>query len=321
MKTYKAVTPSLRHRSIIEHKYLWKGKPEKSLTIGKKRTGGRNNSGRITVFHRGGGHKRKYRIVDFKRLDSRILFKSNSLDNPKTELLNKNVVERIEYDPNRTAFLALLSNQGKAEGHDVKSYILAAESLKKGDVLDNKSISSGNCLYLKDIPIGTDIYNIELRPGQGGKLIRAAGTSAKLIQKKFFNNVNLLEQEESDKFGDFFQNSRPVVGGLEFKGGRKKLIKGFAIVKLQSGKLKTLSLYCKATIGSVSNEFHHIENLGKAGASIWKGKKPHVRGVAMNPIDHPHGGGEGKASGGRPSVTPWGVPTKGFKTRRFKAFK
>ena len=259
LKQYNPTTPSQRELVQVDKSDLWKGKPYKSLTKGKINTGGRNNTGRITSWHRGGGHKKLYRFIDFKR-----------------SVEGEAVVERLEYDPNRTAFIALL---GHTDGS--KSYILAPNNLKVGDKIasgPDADIKVGNCLPLKNIPVGTIIHNVEMKPGKGGQLARSAGTSVSLAGKD----------------------------------------SGYAQVKLASGELRLVPLECKATIGIVSNPDQKNINIGKAGRSRWLGKRPHVRGVAMNPIDHPHGGGEGKTSGGRHPVTPWGKPTKGKKTRKNK---
>jgi large subunit ribosomal protein L2 len=260
LKNFKPSTPAQRQLVLVDRSGLWKGKPEKTLTEGKSSSGGRNNHGRITVRFRGGGHKQSYRIVDFKRGKSEM---------PAT-------VERLEYDPNRTAFIALV----KYEDGEL-AYILAPQRLSVGDVVvssDKADIKPGNCMPLKSMPVGTIIHNIELKPGKGGQMARSAGTYAQLVGKD---------------------------------GGR-------AQVKLMSGELRLVSGECKATVGAVSNPDQQNISLGKAGRQRWLGKRPHVRGVAMNPIDHPHGGGEGRTSGGRHPVTPWGKPTKGKKTRNNK---
>lgn len=261
IKRYKPVTPSLRQLETIEHKNLWKGKPYKKLTVGLNQKGGRNNNGHITINHRGGGHKRKYRLISF------------SLKN-----IERAEVIRIEYDPNRSSNIALIKDLNL----DKCYYILAHNSIKVGDILDNTigaDIEPGNNLPLRQIPIGSMIHNIELYPGKGGQLCRSAGAYGSLIQK-------------NDS--------------------------GYAMVRLISGEIRMIPLECRATLGIVSNVDNKNINLGKAGRNRWLGKRPVVRGVAMNPVDHPHGGGEGKTSGGRPSVTPWGIPTKGYKTRRNK---
>ena len=260
MKNFNPVTPSLRGTVLIDRSDLWKGKPIKGLTEGKSKTGGRNNHGRITSFFRGGGHKQTYRIVDFKR---------RRADVPA-------VVERIEYDPNRTAFIALLKYQ---DGE--LAYILAPQRLKAGDSVISGArvdIKPGNAMPLGAIPVGTIVHNIELRPGAGGKLARAAGQYAQLVGKD----------------------------------------SGYAQIKLMSGELRMVRGECMGTVGAVSNADNSNQSLGKAGRNRWLGRKPHNRGVVMNPVDHPHGGGEGRTSGGRHPVTPWGKPTKGYKTRMNK---
>lgn len=260
LKKFNPVTPSSRELIQVCRKELWKGKPYKKLTVGLRKTGGRNNLGAITSWHRGGGHKRLYRIIDFKR---------NNLD-------VKAVVERIEYDPNRTAFIALIKYDDLTY-----SYILAPQKLKVGDEVissDSADIKIGNTLSLKHIPVGTTIHNVEMKPGKGGQIARSAGSYVQLVGKD----------------------------------------SGYAQIKLRSGELRLVPLSCKATIGVVSNSDHQNVNYGKAGRKRWLGRKPVVRGVVMNPVDHPHGGGEGKTSGGRHPVTPWGKPTKGKKTRKIK---
>jgi large subunit ribosomal protein L2 len=260
LKLYKPTTPSQRGLITVDRSELWKGKPEKSLAKGASRKGGRNNRGRITTRHIGGGHKQLYRLIDFKR---------NRFDMPAT-------VERVEYDPNRTAFIALI----KYEDGQL-SYILAPQRLKAGDVIisgEKADIKTGNSLPLKSIPVGTIVHNIEMRIGKGGQLARAAGSYAQLTGKD----------------------------------------SGYALLRLRSGEVRLVRAECMATIGAVSNSDHQNINIGKAGRNRWKGKRPTVRGVAMNPIDHPHGGGEGKTSGGRHPVTPWGKPTKGKRTRSNK---
>lgn len=260
LKKYKPVTSSQRGLVLVDRSLLWKGKSEKSLTVGLSKTGGRNVHGRITCRHRGGGHKRSYRLINFKR---------HTHSEPAT-------VERLEYDPNRSAFIALLNYDQKN-----KAYILAPQGLEVGQVVESGphvDINIGNALPLKNIPIGTFIHNIELKKGKGAQLIRSAG-------------------------------------GYGQVAGREM---GYVLVKLSSGELRRVRSECFATIGSVSNPDHQNTNLAKAGRNRWKGFRPHVRGVAMNPIDHPHGGGEGRSSGGRHPVSPWGVHTKGKKTRRNK---
>jgi large subunit ribosomal protein L2 len=260
LKHFNPVTASLRGTVLIDRSELWKGKPVKGLTEGKHSTGGRNNHGRITSRFRGGGHKQAYRIVDFKR---------RKYDVPA-------VVERLEYDPNRTAFIALIKY---ADGE--LAYILAPQRLKVGDPViagARVDIKPGNAMPLAAIPVGTIIHNIELKVGAGGKMARSAGTFAQLVGKD----------------------------------------QGYAQIKLTSGELRVVRAECMATIGAVSNADHQNEQIGKAGRSRWLGRKPHNRGVVMNPVDHPHGGGEGRTSGGRHPVTPWGKPTKGYKTRSNK---
>lgn len=257
----KPTTPSQRHRTRIKHSNLWKGKPVKNLTFGLSKKSGRNNKGRITVRHKGGGHKKLYRIIDFKR----------------SYLYVTGTVKRFEYDPNRSALLALISYRT-----GILSYIIAPEDLSVGDTIIsgfNVKIKVGNALMLQEIPLGTKIHNIEMQPGKGGQLARSAGTFGTIL-KKFSNN--------------------------------------YVLVQLSSGKKCFLPSTCFATIGSVSNAKHNFINYGKAGAKRHLGIRPTVRGVAMNPVDHPHGGGEGKSKGGRPSVTPWGFITKGRKTRSKK---
>jgi len=260
LKTFKPVTPSLRGTILVDRSELWKGKPVKGLTEGKPGTGGRNHHGRITVRFRGGGHKRLYRIVDFKR---------RKFDVAAT-------VERLEYDPNRTAWIALIKY---ADGE--LAYILAPQRLRAGDTVISglkADIKPGNAMPMAAIPVGTIIHNIEMKPGAGGKLARAAGTYAQLVGKDA----------------------------------------GYAQVKLSSGELRVVRAECMATVGAVSNPDNSNVQIGKAGRQRWLGRRPHNRGVAMNPIDHPHGGGEGRTSGGRHPVTPWGKPTKGAKTRHNK---
>jgi large subunit ribosomal protein L2 len=260
LKQFKPNTPGQRGLVLVDRSELWKGDPEKSLTEGLTKKGGRNNTGRITARRRGGGHKRLYRHVDFKR---------RKFDVPAT-------VERIEYDPNRTAFIALLSYE---DGE--KSYILAPQRLNVGDSViagDRTDVKPGNAMPIRSIPIGTIIHNVELKAGAGGKMARAAGTYVQLV-------------------------------------GRDR---GYGLLKLASGEVRMVRQECMATIGAVSNPDQSNIKLGKAGRKRWLGKRPSVRGVAMNPIDHPHGGGEGRTSGGRHPVTPWGKPTKGKRTRSNK---
>ena len=260
LKTFKSYTKSSRGTVLVDRKHLWKGKPLKQLSLGKVSSGGRNNLGRITSRGQGAGHKNKYRVVDFYR--------------KKDDL--KARVERIEYDPNRSANLALIKYED-----GVLNYILAPNQIKIGDdVISGKSkeIKIGNCMPLNDIPAGTDIHNIELTPSGGGKLVRSAGSSAQIL-------------------------------GTD---------ENYCLIKLQSGEIRKVINSVRATIGSVSNSDHQNIKIGKAGRNRWRGKRPSVRGVAMNPVDHPHGGGEGKTSGGRNPVSPWGQSAKGLKTRKNK---
>ena len=260
LKSFNPTTPGRRGLVLVDRSGLWKGKPERSLTEGLKSMGGRNNHGRITARRRGGGHKRRYRIIDFKRL---------KYDMEAT-------VERLEYDPNRTAFIALV----KYSDGDL-SYILAPQRLRAGDkVISGKAvdIKPGNAMPMQSIPVGTIIHNIEMKVGKGGQIARSAGTYAQIIGKD----------------------------------------QGYAQLRLSSGELRLVRAECMATIGAVSNPDQQNIKLGKAGRKRWLGKRPQVRGVAMNPIDHPHGGGEGRTSGGRHPVTPWGKPTKGKRTRSNK---
>ncbi len=261
LKAYKPTTPGQRGLVQVDRSGLYTGKPVKRLSEGLNKSGGRNNTGRITARRRGGGHKRTYRMIDFKR---------RKYDVPAT-------VERLEYDPNRSAFIALIKYQD-----DELAYILAPQRLAAGDVLvagENVDVKPGNAMPLRSIPIGTIIHNIELKPGKGGQMARSAGTFAQLV-------------------------------------GRDQ---SYAIIRLASGEQRLVLGACMATIGAVSNSDRSNIRLAKAGRNRWLGKRPSVRGVAMNPVDHPHGGGEGKSSGGRHPVTPWGKPTKGRKTRSNKA--
>ena len=260
LKQYKPTSPSRRQLVTIDRSELHAGGPLKALTRGQSKSGGRNNTGRITAWQRGGGHKRRYRIIDFKRIHDNI----------------EATVERIEYDPNRSSFIALVKySDGKL------SYIIAPQKLNKGDKIisgDKVDIKPGNTMPLKNMPMGTIVHNIELKIGKGGQIARSAGAYAQLVGKD----------------------------------------RGYAIIKLQSGEQRLVRGECRATIGSVSNPDHQNINLGKAGRSRWLGRRPNVRGVVMNPVDHPHGGGEGRTSGGRHPVTPWGVSTKGKRTRTNK---
>ena len=239
---------------------LHKGKPYEPLLEKKTRTGGRNTNGRITSRHKGGGHKQRYRKIDFRRNKDGIPAK----------------VERLEYDPNRSAFLALLLY---ADGE--RRYIIAPKGLKKGDQLMSGSeapIKPGNCMTLRTMPLGSVVHCIEMKPGKGAQIARSAGTSAQLAARE----------------------------GV------------YATLRLRSGEMRRIHVDCRAVIGEVGNDEHNLRKLGKAGAKRWRGVRPTVRGVAMNPVDHPHGGGEGRTSGGRHPVSPWGVPTKGYKTRKNK---
>ena len=254
----KPTSPGRRFVISVKKNNLHRGKPFKGLIEPKSKKGGRNNNGRITVRHQGGGHKRHYRVIDFKR---------NKLDIPA-------IVERIEYDPNRSANIALLKY---ADGE--RRYIICPSKMKIGaEVIssDSADIKDGNSLKLKDIPLGTNIHCVEMKPGKGGQIARSAGTSARLVAKE----------------------------GI------------YSTLRLQSGEMRKVLSECRATLGTVSNQENNLKSIGKAGANRWRGKRPTVRGVAMNPIDHPHGGGEGRTSGGRHPSTPWGVPTKGYKTRK-----
>jgi large subunit ribosomal protein L2 len=260
LKTFKPVTPSLRQLVIVDRSDLYKGKPVKTLTEGQSSKGGRNNNGRVTVRFRGGGHKQAYRLVDFKRR--------------KLDIAAK--VERIEYDPNRTAFIALIRyTDGEL------SYILAPQRLSAGDQVisgNQVDVKPGNAMPIGNIPVGTIVHNVEMKIGKGGAIARSAGNYAQIV-------------------------------------GRDQ---GYVIIRLNSGEQRLVHGQCFATIGAVSNPDHMNISLGKAGRNRWLGRRPHNRGVTMNPVDHPHGGGEGRTSGGRHPVTPWGKPTKGKKTRTNK---
>lgn len=260
LKTFKPTSPGLRQLIIVDRSELYKGAPEKTLTVGLTKTGGRDNFGHVTSRRIGGGHKRKLRVIDFKR---------NKFDCEAT-------VERIEYDPNRTSFIALIKYED-----GVVAYILAPQRLKAGDKViasAKADIKPGNAMPLKSMPIGTIVHNVELKVGKGGQLVRSAGCYAQVVGKDA----------------------------------------GYAQLKLSSGELRIVREECLATVGAVSNPDNQNKSLGKAGRSRWLGIRPIVRGVAMNPVDHPHGGGEGRTSGGRHPVTPWGKPTKGAKTRSNK---
>ena len=262
MAVVKSKPTSAGRRFVVKvvNQNLHKGAPYAPLLEKQSKTGGRNNLGRITTRHKGGGHKQHYRLIDFKRNKDGIVGK----------------VERIEYDPNRTANIALMLY---ADGE--RRYIIAPRGIKAGDELmsgQDAAIKPGNCMPLRNIPVGTTVHCVELRPGKGAQLARSAGTSIQFVARE----------------------------------GRH------ATIRLRSGEMRKVLSDCRATIGEVSNNEHNLRKLGKAGASRWRGVRPTVRGVVMNPVDHPHGGGEGRTSGGRHPVTPWGVPTKGYKTRKNK---
>jgi large subunit ribosomal protein L2 len=260
LKTFKPTTPGQRQLVLVDRSELHKGGPVKTLTEGLRSKGGRNNYGRITVRWRGGGHKRTYLIIDFRR---------RKFDMTAT-------VERLEYDPNRTAFIALIRYEDGEQ-----AYILAPQRLQAGDKVvsgERTDIKPGNAMQLKNVPVGTIVHNVELKPGRGGQMARAAGTYVQLV-------------------------------------GRDA---GLALLRMASGEVRMVRTECMATIGAVSNPDQQNISIGKAGRNRWLGKKPSVRGVAMNPVDHPHGGGEGRTSGGRHPVTPWGKSTKGKKTRHNK---
>ena len=256
----KPTSPGRRFVQTVKTENLHKGRPQKSLTSGLKKTGGRNNYGRMTTRHIGGGHKRLYREIDFKR----------NKDNISA------VVERIEYDPNRSSHIALvLYKDGE------RRYIIAPKGLKEGDAIssgNNAPIKTGNTLPLNNIPVGTIVHCIEMKPGKGAQIARSAGASVQVLAKEG----------------------------------------NYATLRLKSGEVRKVLITCRATIGEVGHQEHNLRKLGKAGANRWRGVRPTVRGVVMNPVDHPHGGGEGKTSGGRHPVSPWGVPTKGYKTRSNK---
>lgn len=262
LKTYNPTSEGRRQLVTTDRSELWKGKPVKTLTEGLSKSGGRNNRGRITSFHRGGGHKRTYRMIDFKRVKFDVV----------------GTIERLEYDPNRTAWIALV----KYEDGEL-AYIVAPQRLSAGDKvissMNTVDVKPGNAMPLERMPVGTIVHNIELKPRKGGQVARSAGAYAQYV-------------------------------------GRDQ---GWAILRLNSGEQRRVHGSCLATVGAVSNQDHSNTSLGKAGRSRWLGRKPVNRGVTMNPIDHPHGGGEGRTSGGRHPVTPWGKPTKGKKTRSNKA--
>lgn len=256
----KPTSPGRRHVVRVVNTDLHKGAPHKALLEKKSKTGGRNNNGRITTRHIGGGHKQHYRVIDFKRNKDGIAAK----------------VERVEYDPNRTANIALVLY---ADGE--RRYIIAPKGLNAGDVVQSGSaapIKTGNTLPLRSMPVGSTVHCVELKPGKGAQIARSAGTSAQLIAREGAH----------------------------------------ATLRLRSGEMRKVLVDCRATLGEVSNSEHSLRSLGKAGASRWRGVRPTVRGVAMNPVDHPHGGGEGRTSGGRHPVSPWGTPAKGYKTRKNK---
>lgn len=261
IKTYRPVTSSLRQKTGLTFEELTTSEPHKPLVQSLKKSGGRNLRGRISIRHRGGGHKRLYRIMDFKR---------EKIDIP-------GIVETIEYDPNRSAFISLIKYR---DGE--RCYILSPENLQVGQTVISADrqvdILPGNAMLLRYIPMGTIIHNIEMRKAKGGQMAKAAGSGAQILAKE----------------GDYAQ------------------------IRLPSSEIRKIHLDCRATIGQVGNVNHQNISIGKAGRNRWKGKRPHVRGTAMNPVDHPHGGGEGKAKGGRDPVSPWGQPTKGYKTRRNK---
>jgi len=260
LQKLRPTSPGRRFTVKVNSPQLHKGAPYEPLVEKKTSTGGRNNNGRITTRHRGGGHKRRYRIIDFRR--------------NKDDIRGK--VERIEYDPNRSAHLALILY---ADGE--RRYILAPKNVRAGDEIMSglqAPIKSGNALPLRNIPVGTLIHCIELKPGKGAQMVRAAGGSAQIVAREG----------------------------------------AYATLRLRSGEMRKVHIDCRATVGEVGHNEHNLRKLGKAGASRWRGVRPTVRGVAMNPIDHPHGGGEGRTSGGRHPVSPWGTPTKGKKTRNNK---
>jgi large subunit ribosomal protein L2 len=262
LKTYNPTSPGRRQLITTDRSELWKGEPVKTLTHGLSSKGGRNNRGRTTAYHRGGGHKRSYRIIDFRR----------------TRYDEVATVERLEYDPNRTAFIALITY---ADGE--QAYIIAPQRLAAGDKvvssLGQADVKPGNAMPLERMPVGTIVHNVEMKPKKGGQIARSAGTYAQYV-------------------------------------GRDQ---GWAILRLNSGEQRRVHGTCMATVGAVSNPDHGNISIGKAGRNRWLGKKPVNRGVTMNPVDHPHGGGEGRTSGGRHPVTPWGKPTKGKRTRSNKA--
>jgi large subunit ribosomal protein L2 len=256
----KPTSPARRHVVQVKSEGLHKGEPHSPLVAQKSKSGGRNNNGRITTRHKGGGHKQRYRVIDFKRDKDGV----------------PGVVERIEYDPNRSAHIALIKY---ADGE--RRYIIAPAGIKAGDSVSSGSeatITTGNCMPLRNIPVGSTVHCIELKIGKGAQLARSAGASAQLVARE----------------GEY------------------------ATLRMRSGEMRKVHSECRATLGAAGNSEHNLRKLGKAGASRWRGVRPTVRGVVMNPVDHPHGGGEGRTSGGRHPVSPWGTPTKGFKTRSNK---
>ncbi len=260
LRKSKPTSPGRRYSVRVDHSELYEGRPHAPLTEKKGKSGGRNGAGRITVRHRGGGHKQLYRQIDFRRNKDGVPAR----------------VERIEYDPNRSAHIALVCY---SDGE--RRYILAPQKLAAGDTVVsgvNAAIKPGNALPLRYMPMGTVVHNVELRPGKGGQVARSAGAYAQLVAREG----------------------------------------AYATLRLRSGEMRKVPAECRATVGEVSNPQHSLEALGKAGAKRWRGRRPRVRGVAMNPVDHPHGGGEGRTAGGRHPVTPWGVSTKGHKTRKNK---
>ena len=260
LKSYNPTSPARRGLVLVDKSSLWKGKPVKALTEGKSKTGGRNNKGHVTSRGIAGGHKQTYRFIDFKR---------RKWDVPAT-------VERLEYDPNRTANIALiLFKDGE------RRYIIAPKGLVVGqEILSSETVpvKAGNCMPLRNIPMGTTVHCVELKPGKGAQVARSAGTSVQLVARDGAH----------------------------------------ATIRMRSGEMRKVMADCRAVIGEVSNSEHNLASLGKAGATRWRGVRPTVRGVVMNPVDHPHGGGEGRTSGGRHPVSPWGMPTKGYKTRKNK---
>jgi large subunit ribosomal protein L2 len=265
LKQFNPTSPSRRGLVLIDRSALWKGAPVKALTEGKRKSGGRNNKGHVTSRGIAGGHKQRYRFVDFKRRKWDV----------------EGTVERIEYDPNRTAFIALV-NYGETDGKADVAYIIAPQRLGVGDKViaaKRADVKPGNAMELGSVPVGTIVHNVEMKPGKGGQIARSAGTYVQVV-------------------------------------GRDR---GMVIVRLNSGEQRYIHSECMATVGAVSNPDNQNQNLGKAGRNRWLGKRPLTRGVAKNPVDHPHGGGEGRTSGGRHPVTPWGKPTKGARTRHNKS--